>query len=733
MADNGFSGASERPRPGFDRGQTGADSAAAASTGAERRQATAENLAGQSSYGDRFGSKMSAPSGSAQTTARPSVSAGAGAAGNVGGAGGQGSPIAAMASAAMSAADAGASAGNAAVGFTGADAARIAGGIALGAASKLVEDRSIKLQQMQNAQDEAPVEAENPVENASPFETSADRAAERVDMFSGKSEEKAKAAEGLTGKSGNSAFTGKSEIADAAEKVVEEAAHTGLFQKLGVDKVNLAMDVAAAAAKDETSVAGGTNSLIATGAARAVKQARAGKGKGAIARGAIMGALAADNDSVVGDTVHMYDTAKNAKSAYSTVKGFLSNRKASKAAKDLAKGEIKRRYAQRKSMDLARGKAQEAARAAVNMAGKAVQFVFNGIKSLIGWLAGLLPVGFPAVVPVLVIVILIGAFVGGASGLLGQSDSGSLQGNEAEVAKKLKEYGFDNLHVAAIMGNWVIESNCNPKQLQHFDGSPYCANKTCDKLDDYPSEYILNGKIGYGLAQWTSPGRSMGLVRWADKMGKHSGDMDVQIDYFYNAEYKNRLWAPNFEKITDISEATVYFHNKYEISADDASRLQKRIDQAERIYTALNNTDGTGGQDLADASEAGKKIYEAAMSTDYVRLANGTVYTGSAMKNWCGAWVSTVYQNAGFSRPGGNGNSILNSSSHTSSNFDEIEVGMILSAQYGVGSAGKAYGHTAIYVGNGYVRENDGSIHNTKLSDWLKTYGTGWVKFGWPW
>ena len=81
----------------------------------------------------------------------------------------------------------------------------------------------------------------------------------------------------------------------------------------------------------------------------------------------------------------------------------------------------------------------------------------------------------------------------------------------------------------------------------------------------------------------------------------------------------------------------------------------------------------------------------------------------------------------------GNGNSIL-AGYATSSDWANIKVGQIISAQYGSGSAGAIYGHTGIYIGDGKVMDSISSgIRTSSLTDWIAENGRGWVVYGWPW
>lgn len=166
-----------------------------------------------------------------------------------------------------------------------------------------------------------------------------------------------------------------------------------------------------------------------------------------------------------------------------------------------------------------------------------------------------------------------------------------LSENESIVANLLRDYGFDDLHVAAIMGNWARESDNNPRQVQH--GFGYCVDADgngvddCAEQDDYPPELVGNPNAGYGLAQWTYPSRCRALVDFAAASAAHSGQADVQVAFFY-LEFSGSI--DRFNAIDDLEAATRWFHEVYEISADAEEGMMLRVGAAERIYAALTHS-----------------------------------------------------------------------------------------------------------------------------------------------
>ena len=293
--------------------------------------------------------------------------------------------------------------------------------------------------------------------------------------------------------------------------------------------------------------------------------------------------------------------------------------------------------------------------------------------------------------------------------------AGSLSGNEAALAQLLKERDLDDLHVAAIMGNFACESSCNPKVVQYgfgYDGIDQ---------DDYPPELIDNGQCGYGLAQWTYPSRCWGLVNYAASVGKHSGDMEVQVDWFM-IEYARTM--DSFKMRDDIDSATRYFHETYEQSNDSEERIKNRVLQAKRIYAALTNSSSAGGQDYDSATARQRAMADAASCGD-------TYGTGGG---WCEAWAENVY------RASIGPCSYMPCASEAcwiwrvSEDKSSVPVG---AAVFGHSTGGAMdgdhdAGHVAIYVGDGKVigREASGDpLPVRTLDEWTSIFG--WYGWGW--
>lgn len=113
----------------------------------------------------------------------------------------------------------------------------------------------------------------------------------------------------------------------------------------------------------------------------------------------------------------------------------------------------------------------------------------------------------------------------------------------------------------------------------------------------------------------------------------------------------------------------------------------------------------------------------------------------------CAAWVGDVYEkaNVGVSFRGDardwyhecckSGSPYNGGTVKTDSSYSTLKPGMVIAvpSSSSGSSAGKTYGHIGIYIGDGKVMHNIGSIATCSVQSWIDTYGqyadTGW---GWP-
>lgn len=329
---------------------------------------------------------------------------------------------------------------------------------------------------------------------------------------------------------------------------------------------------------------------------------------------------------------------------------------------------------------------------------------------------GCLPVVIVALLLLFVIVGLVGA-IGGDN-----ESSSSLTTTEQQVASYLMSQGLDELHTAAIMGNMYAESGMDPAAQE-------------------------SGGTGIGICQW-SYSRASNLRSYAASQGKSWTDLSVQLDFFWNEDIWASEWSSTyvitrhvydgdpavgetvsgsksgFLETDDLEEAVKQFCYGWE--RPGIPRLSVRLEAAQRYYTALTTGSYTGGEDYANAESWQKAIVQAAYNTPS---------TGSG---YCAAWVSNVYQNAGLGYVGGNA-CCMYLNYCTSSDTDDLKVGMLVAVQQTTSSHGiynnghLGYGHVGIYIGDGMVISNRGSIVVETLEEFAASAYTGCtVKWGWP-
>lgn len=114
-------------------------------------------------------------------------------------------------------------------------------------------------------------------------------------------------------------------------------------------------------------------------------------------------------------------------------------------------------------------------------------------------------------------------------------------------------------------------------------------------------------------------------------------------------------------------------------------------------------------------------------------VVNACYSTPSPGQNWCAAWVTSVFRNAGVGYFGGNACDMFNAWCY-SSDRSALQVGMIVadSSHSGTGTPGLLYGHVGIYIGGGIVMSNEGAITSKSLDSFISFYGTGsGVRWGW--
>lgn len=319
----------------------------------------------------------------------------------------------------------------------------------------------------------------------------------------------------------------------------------------------------------------------------------------------------------------------------------------------------------------------------------------------------------------------------------GASNGGSLGGAELAIYLYLKDHGCDDIHAAAIMGNYCHESagssnhEIYPMADQAMGSYAYWLDGKSPKTND---EIISRGSVynkATGIGQWDG-GRRLRLAQFAKENGKNWYDLDVQLEFWSGHDEWGSFTSANgkytyqtFMDATDLEAATKIYAMGWERCAmvgGKPSGWESRYTNAQYFYNAITSgTLGGSGQGLAGATGTQLAVVNACKSTPSPGL------------NWCAAWVTNVFKAAGVGSFGGNACDMVKAWCH-SNNPADLKVGMIVgdASHPGTGTPGLLYGHIGIYIGDGKVMSNEGAITTKTLDEFIAFYGKGsGVYWGW--
>lgn len=155
--------------------------------------------------------------------------------------------------------------------------------------------------------------------------------------------------------------------------------------------------------------------------------------------------------------------------------------------------------------------------------------------------------------------------------------------------------------------------------------------------------------------------------------------------------------------------------------------LQKICDDCNVIYEQIKKS--------KEIDDIKKREAELAMIGNNIQIA--AYNTNYSVGNMCAAYVSYVFQNAGYNYIGGNANDMYWKYCNLSDR-NAIRTGMIIAvASHDLtGYMGRTYGHVGVIVkdanGNFFVRDNVGYLRDVPLDQWIEDYnGLMEVRWGW--
>lgn len=376
--------------------------------------------------------------------------------------------------------------------------------------------------------------------------------------------------------------------------------------------------------------------------------------------------------------------------------------------------------------------------------GKGVTAVLQG--GVKGFLSAAASAAAPLLFGVVALVLVIGiisAICGGAAEEERQQ-SASLDGMPQWVTYDLvlaclearDEYGYP---ASALLGQMMIENGTSDegsslgRDYHNYGGVKYSGS-------DYGG--LITGSVRLLTTEYNDAGRPYHTYAYFAVFASDEAYMTYRCEYLYKQSNYTRV--PEYQRAIDTNDSELFLRalgkgGYYTTSQDSYIASYRSICNSYPLVPALDSmtvdefanryTGTSGGQDSASAEQWQKDIVNAAKSTP------------SPGAGLCATWTTNVYSKCGYTVYG-NGNSQLGNQggyanyypSRATTDLSQIQVGMLVSAQFGSNSRdGNLYGHVAIYIGDGKVMDNIGYIREYDLSQWASDYGRGWVVCGYPW
>lgn len=225
------------------------------------------------------------------------------------------------------------------------------------------------------------------------------------------------------------------------------------------------------------------------------------------------------------------------------------------------------------------------------------------------------------------------------------------------IANGLTEYG-----AAGMMGNLYAESGIIFNRVEILclrrlkeNGKIYTDKTYTAAIDNGQisrAEFLNplpNKQYGFGLAQWTSPGRKSGLYDLAKKRNVSIADEQMQLDYLIKElteSYKTTMTV--LKSATSVKEASDIVLTKFECPADTSSAVKTLRAKYGQVYydryAFTKNNVTTGGDSMKVVIQAktenGKTKISNSGHDEYNRYSGG-----SAGDNTGGEWQVISWYN----------------------------------------------------------------------------------------
>jgi len=238
----------------------------------------------------------------------------------------------------------------------------------------------------------------------------------------------------------------------------------------------------------------------------------------------------------------------------------------------------------------------------------------------------------------------------------------------------LTGHGLTAAGTAGLMGNLYYESGLKPDRVEllclkrlaeagyTYTDETYTKAVDICTIDRDSFLHPLPGKVyGYGLAQWTTPGRKAGLYDLCKARGVSIGDLDTQLEYLVSELKQSFPAVWDLLAVTDtvrIASDTVLLC--YEMPADTSEAVRRqRADKAYSYYYQYTEGDeehmakGVTAEEIvnimrswlgySESNGRHKQIID--IYNSHTPLARG--YRMTYTDSWCDATVSAAFIKAG--------------------------------------------------------------------------------------
>lgn len=244
---------------------------------------------------------------------------------------------------------------------------------------------------------------------------------------------------------------------------------------------------------------------------------------------------------------------------------------------------------------------------------------------------------------------------------------------EKQIFDFLVNAGMTEYGAAGTMGNLQAESGLKPNNLENLCEQRLRENGILDAngkayTDETYTAAVDSGRIsraeflnplpgkqyGYGLAQWTSPGRKGGLYDMVKARGVSIADTETQLEFLMKELNGNYSYVMAVLKTaSSVREASDIFLTKFEMPANTGEIVKaSRASMGQKFYDKYAGTSmgaiGVTAKDVLDIARSyigckesdgsHRKIIDIYNSHKPIARGYAVAYTDS----WCDAFVSAV-------------------------------------------------------------------------------------------